>query len=740
MRSRLHNALRQAVFEARAPGAVALVGNHTQTLFHEAFGMRQLRPKLLPTHKDTPYDLASLTKVVATTTAVVLLRDRGKLNLDQAISDHVPIGGLDRFTIRHCLTHTAGLVAGKPYYKEVNSINEMIEHYAERDLESSPGARRLYSDVGFMLLGKVVEMAAQEPLDQFCAREIFNPLGMAHTMFNPPEAWAASCAATEDCRWRRRVMIGAVHDENAYAVGGTAGHAGLFATAADLALFCRAFLRGELLCKKSVEEMARLGQVASFPWQGLGWNLDPWSSGNDGFLPARTAIGHTGWTGGSIWMDLDSGLFVILLSNTCHPSRRSRNNGAFRRVFHEAVAREFFPHQSNTHTGLDRLVWSGFRPVQNKRIALLTNHAAVDQLGRSILDVLALEPSVKIHAIYSPEHGFRGQAEAGETVPSELESPPIISLYGGRKRPTRNELAEISLFVVDLQDVGSRYYTYIATMLECLRACADAHTPVLVLDRPNPVGGEIIEGPVATRTDHEVCCAAIPVRHGMTIGELALVFSKGIAAEKHLEVRVSELDNWLPAHLFDQCALPWVPPSPNIPTAQTALLYVGMCLFEGTNLNEGRGTDRPFHVVGAPWLDARSVIAEIAAEDHEGCSLRAIMYIPRPIPGKAAHPTHSKKLCRGIRVTIERPAQVRAFRLALALLCAIRRKHPDEFRWQDSFDVLAGTPEVRAAIERGDTAAEIVRGFAPALEAFDQIRPKCYANQNTVASRAEVGG
>ena len=731
MRVRLDTALRQAVLESGAPGAVAVVGNRTNTLFHGTFGMRQVRPKLLPACKDTIYDLASLTKVVATTSAVLLLRDARQLELDQLVSRYLPIPGLDRFTIRHCLTHTAGLVAGRPYYKDVDSLDEMLQRYARGELQSSPGTRRLYSDVGFMVLGKVVEMVAQQRLDRFCTKEIFKPLGMTHTTFNPPKQWAETCAATEDCRWRRRVMLGAVHDENAYAVGGVAGHAGLFATAVDLAVFCRAFLQGKVLCEKSIREMAHLGQVSSFPWQGLGWNIDPWSSANEGFIPARSAIGHSGWTGTSIWMDLTSGLFVILLGNTCHPSRAGRNNRTFRGVFHQAVAREFFPRQCNTHTGLDRLVWSGFQPVQGRRIALLTNHAAVDQLGRPILDVLALEPSTKIHVLYSPEHGFRGHAEAGEAVPSQFKSTPIISLYGDRKRPSRNELAEIGLFVVDLQNVGSRYYTYTATMLECLRACADARKPALVLDRPNPVGGEIIEGPVATRTDHDVCCAAIPVRHGMTMGELAMLFAKGILADKKLNLSVSELDNWSPECLFDQCGLPWMPPSPNIPTPETALLYVGMCLFEGTNLNEGRGTDKPFHVIGAPWLDAASVIAEVSPEDCEGLTLKPVMYIPRPIPGKATHPTYSKKLCRGIRVTIESPAQVRAFRLALALLCAVRRTHPDEFSWEDSFDVLAGTREVRAAIERGQTAAEIVRSFAPALEAFDQTRPKCYARHGT---------
>jgi len=730
----LTHALREAVLESRSPGAIALVGDQTTTVFHEAFGMRQLRPKLLPARKETPYDLASLTKVVATATAVLLLRDEGKLDIDAPVFGYVPIPGFDRFTMRQCLTHTAGLVPGKPYYKEASSLNQMLQRYAERELEFRPGTRRVYSDVGFMILGKVVEMVAQQPLDQFCAQRIFTPLGMARTAFNPPKDWAATCAATEHCAWRRCVMIGAVHDENAYAVGGVAGHAGLFGTAADLARFCRGLLGGRILRHDTVAEIARVGQVPVFPWQGLGWNVDPWASGTEGFLPARTAIGHTGWTGTSIWMDVATGRFVILLSNTCHPSRKNRHNGTLRGIFHQSVARRFYPEQSNTHTGLDRLVWSGFRAVQGQRLGLLTNQAGVDQLSRPLLQVLALEPAAKIHIVFSPEHGFRGQAEAGEAVASEAGSVRVVSLYGKRKRPSAAELAEISLFVIDLPDVGSRYYTYMATMLECLRACAEAGKPVLVLDRPNPVGGAVLEGPVAEQTGSDVCCAPIPVRHGMTMGELALFFSKTLLADKKLKLSVSGLDNWSPDRLFDRCALPWTPPSPNIPTAQTALLYVGLCLFEGTNLNEGRGTDIPFHVVGAPWLDAASVITQIPPEEHVGCVLKPALYVPKPIPGKASHPRFEKKLCRGVQVSIEDPAKVRSFTLALALLGAIRRLHPNQFQWNDRFDVLAGTPKIRAAIERGEGPAQITAAFAPGLDAFNRARPRLYAEEAAAAS------
>jgi len=722
MSDELAAALQRAVVESKTPGAAAYVGKGDATLFHGACGARQLVPKSLPAEKDTIYDLASLTKVIATTTAIMLLHEEGLIDLDAPVSTYLPIPAFARFTVRHCLTHTAGLVAGRPYYEECSSLNEMLQRYAGLELESSPGARRQYSDVGFMILGKVVELVARDSLDAFCRKRIFSLLGMKTTRFNPPKGWAARCAATEKCAWRGKVIVGVVHDENAYAVGGVSGHAGLFSTAEDLARFCRGLLGGKLLSEKTLSEMTRLGQVPFYPWQGLGWKLDPWASGSEGFLPTRTAMGHTGWTGTSLWIDRPSGVFVILLSNTCHPSRDQRDTSGLRRVFHEAIAQELFPDQSNVHTGLDRLLWDGFSSVRGKRIALLTNHAAVDQLGRPILDVLALDPAVKLRTVYSPEHGFQGKSEAGEAVKSEAGAVPFISLYGERKRPSSKELSSIDLFVADLPDAGARYYTYMSTMRDCLAACAEARKPILILDRPNPVGGEILEGPIATATDSAVCCAPIPVRHGMTMGELALFFSNTTLKDKKPALSISELDAWPRKLLFAQCALPWEPPSPNMPTPETALLYVGTCLFEGTNLNEGRGTETPFMIFGAPWLDAESIVRAIAPEDRAGCLLHATRYTPRSIPGKAASPQYCDTACNGIRIEINEPLQVRAFHLATALIIAIRKRHPDRLELKKGFDVLAGTLEFRNQIESGLSASEIVGRHAPALDAFDKER------------------
>jgi len=729
MSDELGVALQSAVVESKSPGAVAYVGKGDVTLFHGACGARQLIPKSLPAEKDTFYDLASLTKVVATTTSVMLLYEEGLIDFDAPVSTYLPIPAFGQFTVRHCLTHTAGLVPGRPYYKECSSLNEMLQRYAGVDLEWPPGTRRQYSDVGFMILGKVVELVARDSLDAFCAKRIFSPLGMRCTRFNPPKEWAARCAATEKCAWRGKVIVGVVHDENAYAVGGVSGHAGLFSTAEDLARFCRALLGGKLLSEKTLSEMTRLGQVPFYPWQGLGWKVDPWVCGSEGFLPARTAMGHTGWTGTSIWIDRRSGVFVILLANTCHPTRDARDTAALRRMFHDGVAQRLFPDRSNVHTGLDRLVWDGFAPVRGKRIALLTNHAAVDQLGRPILDVLALDPAVKLRTVYTPEHGFQGKTEAGKAVKSETGAVPFVSLYGERRRPSGKELSGIDLFVVDLPDVGARYYTYVSTMRDCLAACAEAKKPALVLDRPNPVGGEILEGPIATETASAVCCAPIPIRHGMTMGELALFFSNTTLKDKKLALSINELDGWRRKLLFAQCALPWEPPSPNIPTPETALLYVGACLFEGANLNEGRGTETPFMILGAPWLDAEAVVRAIVPEDCAGCSLHATRYTPKSIPGKAASPRYCDETCNGIRIEIGDPLQVRAFRLATALLVAVRKLHPDHLELKKGFDVLAGTPELRKLIEAGLSASEIVSRYGPALDAFNNERPLRYPSR-----------
>ena len=744
MNDAIPKALRDAIRRSKSPGGVLYVGDPDRTYLHIAHGLRQRISQRKVARLDTLYDLASLTKVVATTTALMLLRDEGRFSLDQPITEFVPIPAFRDITLLHLLTHTAGLVPVEPYYETLSSVDEILQQSAKDGIIDLPDTVHSYSDVGFMLLGKLVEILARDSLDAFCNKRIFEPLGMHRTAFNPPAAWARNCAATEYDPWRERVIVGEVHDENAYAVGGVAGHAGLFSTAEDLALFCRALLTGQILPEGTLKEMTTLGIKPLYPWQGIGWEMDPWATKKKGYLPSRSVFGHTGWTGTSMWLDRDTGLFAILLGNTCHPSRAARDTETFRRIVHRGIARTFYPNTTNTHTGLDRLTRENFHIVEKKRIALLTNSAAVDQLGRPITDVLRLTDLPDLRIIYSPEHGFRGQAEAGANVGEQAGdragAVPVISLYGARKAPTPEELEAVDLFVIDLQDIGARYYTYMATMRRCLEACARAKTPALILDRPNPIGGVVLEGPIATDTSSDVSSAAIPVRHGMTMGELALFFLANDLKDSGLELTINTLDNWQPERLFGECSLPWIPPSPNIPTPETALLYIGTCLFEGTNLNEGRGTETPFSLIGAPWLAPQRIVDSVHYKDRAGCSLEAVDFTPRSIPGKASNPRYKNKICHGIRIHLEDPRVLRPFRLTLALLRAIRRHHPKDFQWTSGFDRLAGGSDLRARIEAGSSARAITRHHESALRAFDKTRPKLHTQVSTLTTTATIIG
>ena len=726
MKINLQAALAKAVTDAQAPGAVGLVGNLDETLFFSAVGARQRFPVRRTAKKSTLYDLASLTKVIVTATGIMMLREEGRLDLEQPVSEFIPLPVFDRFTLRHLLTHTSGLSSIEPFHLDTQGLDAYITRIGALDLISEPGTRRRYSDLGYILLGKVIELVARDSLDAFAASSIFGPLGMTDTVFRPTEELRRRCAATEQDPWRGRMIVGEVHDENAYAIGGVSGHAGLFSTASDLAKYCRALLGSKLLTENTLDDMCLPGQVPHYRWQGLGWKLNPWMSGAEGFLSTRRAFGHTGWTGTSIWMDRDTGLFSLLLSNTCHPRREQRDSKTLRTVFHTHVAAKFYPETSNAHTGLDRVVWDYFAVISKKRIALLTHHAAVDESGRAIVEVLRLDPQVRVERLYSPEHGLQGKGEAGASIASEDGDVSVTSLYGDRKEPSVDELANIDLFVVDLQDIGSRYYTYMATMKDCMAACAAAKVPMLILDRPNPIGGTVLEGPIAQQTGAPVCSAPIPIRHGMTLGELALFFRDTEFKDTALDLTISEADNWPRERHFDACALPWQPPSPNIPTPETALLYVGMCLFEGVNLNEGRGTDIPFQNIGAPWIDAEKICAQLDPKETMGCTVEPTTYTPRSIPGKASSPRCMDEVCYGVTMRITDPDAARPFTLALALLRAILTTHPDQLTFLPFFDTLAGGPWLREQLQAHKPTHKIIVGIAPQLEAFDAIRPKRY--------------
>jgi uncharacterized protein YbbC (DUF1343 family) len=344
--------------------------------------------------------------------------------------------------------------------------------------------------------------------------------------------------------------------------------------------------------------------------------------------------------------------------------------------------------------------------------------------GRYAIDVLR-PLGIEVVRLFAPEHGVRGQYAAGEKFASGADNRsglPVVSLYGDKTKPTAEDLKGIDTLVVDLQDAGVRFYTYVSTMILALDAAADAGIEVVVLDRPNPLGGERVEGPLSepgTVPSSLVNMAPGPLVHGLTIGELAQYVNA--RREKPARVTVVPMKGWKRAMHWVDTGLKWVPPSPNLRTPDAAVVYPGTALLEATNVSEGRGTEAPFLLLGAPWLKADGLIAEIPAT---GLTLEAATFTPAS-SAAAPTPKYNGQSCVGLRVTVKEPSQVQPYRLGVGLLSALQ-KQPG-FEWRDGgagLDRLVGTKTLRAALQKGEPVEAIVAHDLPALEAWRQERQK----------------
>ena len=349
---------------------------------------------------------------------------------------------------------------------------------------------------------------------------------------------------------------------------------------------------------------------------------------------------------------------------------------------------------AQVRSGLDVIVAENFKRFQGKKIGLITNHTAIDRQGRHIADLFHEAKGVELKALFGPEHGIRGVAEGGETVATQVDSAtgaPVYSLYSKTYKPTHEMLAGLDALVFDMQDVGARFYTYISTMALCLEAAAENDLEFYVLDRPNPIGGRV-EGPVLEMSQRSfVGIHPIALRHGMTVGELARMFvGEGWAWRSSLDsassthpknswnkLRVVALQNWPRKKFFHQTKLPWIAPSPNMTSATTALFYPGMGLIEGTNFSEGRGTDEPFELVGAPWL-ASEKVAALLRERFAPLEIETTIFTPQDLPGKAMNPKFEGELCRGLRFKTNAPQKLESVKLGVALLWALQQTHPDK--------------------------------------------------------------
>lgn len=324
--------------------------------------------------------------------------------------------------------------------------------------------------------------------------------------------------------------------------------------------------------------------------------------------------------------------------------------------------------------------------LQGKSLGLVINHTSVLPQGKPLIQAL-LDKRHKIQAIFSPEHGFSGTMEGGKEVKdSRLEGIHIFSLYGKTRKPTPEQAQGIDAFIYDIQDVGARFYTYITTLKYVLEAGAEAQIPVYVLDRPNPVGGEIIEGPLM-HSEYESFIGAlpIPIRYGLTSGELAMMMRGEEWVPETVDLHVIRMKNWKRCFFWEDTGFPWIPTSPNMPTPDTAIIYPGSGLLGAMKLNEGRGTPHPFLQFGAPWLDPSPIINSLNGGAQFGVELEAVNYTPCSVPGKAFHPLYENEICQGIRVHIRQKEKFLSLRFALEIIKAIKDKIPDNLTLYPSY-------------------------------------------------------
>ncbi len=731
MESKIEQAVAAAIKRGDMPGCVVLIGRKAGIVFERAFGNRSIEPAETPMTTDTVFDMASVTKPVATATSIMILVERGQLRLQDKVSDFIPEFAANEkkdITIEQLLVHSSGLIPDNPLADYSDGWATAKPKICELKTNSEPGTAFKYSDVNFILLGKIVEIVSGKPVDEFARDEIYSKLGMKETGYLPSDDLKARAAPTEkrDDQW----LMGEVHDPRAAKMGGVAGHAGLFSTAGDLATYAQMMLQQgeyggvEVLSPATVAEMTRPRTVGA-NLRDLGWDSKSQYSRNRGELMSSRAFGHGGFTGTAFWIDPGLDLYVIFLSNRLHPDGVGEVNNLAGRIGAIACAAIESPqgaeqsnavsgsesgkvvvsprHARSVKLGIDVLAADGFKQLHGKRVGLITNHTGVDQNGTPTAKLLHDGPDVKLTALFSPEHGIAGafdQPKIDDTKDETL-SIPVYSLYGKTRRPTKEQLAEIDVLVYDIQDIGVRFYTYESTMCAAMEAAAEEGKQFVVLDRPNPIDGVTIEGPILDAgRESFVGYQRIPVRHGMTIGELATMFAK----ERQLDVDlvVVKMEGWRRTDNWFNTGLTWINHSPNMRSPNAALLYTGVGLLETTNVSVGRGTDAPFEMMGAPWIKERELAAAVNRANPPGVYAVPIRFTPNAVK----FPNES---CGGLRFVITDWFAFKSFNLGIAVACALRELYPNEWEAKRYMRLL-GNEKVFNRVMAGDDPADILAG------------------------------
>jgi uncharacterized protein YbbC (DUF1343 family)/CubicO group peptidase (beta-lactamase class C family) len=791
--------IQQAIADG-LPGAVLVVGHDGRVIYRRAYGNRALEPAREAMTIDTVFDLASLTKVIATTTAVMQLVEQGKVRMNDPVAKYLPEfaqNGKDDITVRQLLTHYSGLEPDldlKMPWEKKDTAYAMA--FAETPAQT-PGASFVYSDINFIVLGALIERVSGETLDAYTTRHIFVPLKMTRTRYVPPAAWRAKIAPTQYDE-NEHMLRGVVHDPTARRMGGVAGHAGLFSTADDLAKFAQALLSGGggILSTAAVAKMTSPEQPPAAPvLRGFGWDIDsPFSSNRGDLLPVGS-FGHTGFTGTSVWIDPTTQTYLILLTNAVHP--RGKGNAIALRSkvatevaaalnlttsekealrwkaitgYNEAqsAARRMGTRNGSVKNGIDVLEAHGFdvlkpaatsttrdaslpensgqqvgqsqnphpvaesatrvgqpgdagaTPSTKRRIGLVTNQTGLDANGQRTIDVLAQAPGVSLEAIFSPEHGVTGTLDTThvDNTTDAATGIPVYSVYGGTdaaRRPSLDVMKNLDAVVFDIQDAGARFYTYETTLGYFLEAAAKVGVELIVLDRPDPVTGSFVQGPVADAGRESFTSYwTVPPRHGMTMGELAKMFN----AERNINAKLTvvPMEGWQRGDWFDATGLVWVNPSPNLRSVTEAALYPGVALIEGTNVSVGRGTDTPFELLGAPWMKSKELAAYLNGRGIAGVRFVPVTFTP-------ASAVYTGQVCSGVNIIATDRNGFDAPELGVELASALHKLYPADFKMERMQELLVNQGAYDALVA-GQDPRRIAQDWQDGLEKFGKVREK----------------
>ena len=719
----LQRVIDDAVAAGKMPGAVCLV-------HRSVHGSQALVPAVEPMAVNTIFDAASLTKVVATTASIMKLVEQGRVRLNDKVTAYLPDyqGGKSDITVRLLLTHFSGLRPDLDLKPAWSGYELGIKKALVDKPVNPPGERFVYSDINFILLGEIVRRVSGRPLHQFAKEEIFTPLGMVDSGFRPAASLRPRIAPTEQYPGMAAPLRGVVHDETTRFMGGVAGHAGLFTTAADLALFAQAILNGgelngvrvwsPLTVRKFTQPQTPSDQSIL---RGLGFDLDSPFSANRGELFPIGSVGHTGFTGTSLWIDPSTQSYVILLANSVHPQRRPAITAVRAQVstivaahlgidapglsltgYNETFVgiRRHVNRVGQVQTGLDVLVAEKFARLKGKRVGVITNHTGLTLDGRPGFVVMR-EMGVNVTALFSPEHGMFGK-EDHEKIADAREPQTgirIFSLYSeANRRPSPAMLAQLDALVFDIQDIGARFYTYNSTMKNALEAAAAAKLPFYVLDRPNPITGVRVEGPLMDKALQSfIGCHDIPLRHGMTVGELARLFNAELNLNAKLEVVT--MKGWHRGDWLDSTGTVWVNPSPNMRSLNAALLYPGVAMLESSkNYSVGRGTDSPFEQIGAEFIQGRPLAAALNARKIPGVRLYPTRFTPTESNLKG-------KFIEGVRFVITDREGFDAVRFGIEIAVVLQKLYPGQINFSTNGKLIGSFALIKELTTAADPRA-----------------------------------